>query len=72
MKCIEYYLLYLNVLRGDLHNGWSGETKKMYRKRRVNIVYFKALTLHSIYLMQKKGKKLGSWASEILYYGLYT
>lgn len=53
-------LLYLNVLRGDLHNGWGGQTKKMYRKGRVNIVYFKALTLHGIYLMQKKGRKLGS------------
>ena len=42
----------------------------MYRKGRVNIVYFKALTLHGIYLMQKKGRKLGSWASEILYYSI--
>jgi len=40
------------------HNGWGGQTKEMYRKGRVNIVYFKALTLHGIYLMQKKGRKL--------------
>ena len=50
--------------------GGDGQTKKIYRKGRVYIVYLKALTLNSIYLMQKQGSKSGSLAPDILYYSI--